>query len=94
MINFTKEQQKAIETNDMHLRIIACAGSGKTSTVAGKVVYLLNPFFGLSRYTTLPATVLVLLYNELNPVYYGNRYGWCQSVTRKKVTSYLISKIY
>jgi DNA helicase II / ATP-dependent DNA helicase PcrA len=41
-IDFTNEQRKAIETNDMHLRIIACAGSGKTSTVAGKVVHLLN----------------------------------------------------
>ena len=35
--SFSPSQREAITTNDKHLRIIACAGSGKTTTVAGKV---------------------------------------------------------
>jgi len=61
MIDFTKEQREAIETNDKHLRIIACAGSGKTSTVAGKVVYLLNPKNGLN---VLPKNIIAFTYTE------------------------------
>lgn len=61
MIDFTKEQLKAIETNDKHLRIIACAGSGKTSTVAGKVAYLLNPKNGLN---VLPKNIIAFTYTE------------------------------
>lgn len=61
MINFTREQQEAIETNDKHLRIIACAGSGKTSTVAGKVEFLLNPKNGLN---VLPKNIIAFTYTE------------------------------
>lgn len=61
MIDFTPEQKKAIETNDKHLRIIACAGSGKTSTVAGKVAYLLNPKHGLN---VLPKNIIAFTYTE------------------------------
>jgi DNA helicase-2/ATP-dependent DNA helicase PcrA len=43
MIPFTPSQKEAVECNDKNLRIIACAGSGKTSTIAGKVSYLLDP---------------------------------------------------
>ena len=42
-MEYTEEQLKAIETNDKNLRIIACAGSGKTTTVAAKIAYLLDP---------------------------------------------------
>ena len=42
MFKFTQDQIKAIESNDTNLRIIACAGSGKTSTIAGKIAFLLN----------------------------------------------------
>lgn len=61
MITFTSEQKKAIETNDQHLRIIACAGSGKTSTVAGKVAFLLNPKNGLN---VLPQNIIAFTYTE------------------------------
>ncbi len=42
MLNFTKNQREAIISNNSNLRIIACAGSGKTSTIAAKVAFLLN----------------------------------------------------
>lgn len=58
---FTDKQKEAIETNDKHLRIIACAGSGKTSTVAGKVAYLLNPKNGLN---VLPKNIIAFTYTE------------------------------
>lgn len=46
MIPFTDRQQEAVKCNDQNLRIIACAGSGKTSTIAGKVSHLLDPLNG------------------------------------------------
>lgn len=48
---FSKRQQEAIITQDKHLRIIACAGSGKTTTVAGKVAYLLDLYSDSIIYT-------------------------------------------
>lgn len=39
---YTREQQKAIEADNQYLRIIACAGSGKTTTLVGKLSYILN----------------------------------------------------
>jgi len=61
MIELSEEQKKAVETNDKHLRIIACAGSGKTSTVASKVVYLLDPKNGLN---VLPKNIIAFTYTE------------------------------
>lgn len=61
MIEFTPEQIEAIKTNDKNLRIIACAGSGKTSTVAGKVAHLLNPKNGLN---VLPKNIIAFTYTE------------------------------
>ncbi len=42
-MELTSRQTDAVECNDQNLRIIACAGSGKTSTIAEKVSYLLDP---------------------------------------------------
>lgn len=61
MIPFTKDQKRAIEKHDSHLRIIACAGSGKTSTVAGKVEFLLNPKNGLN---VSPKNIIAFTYTE------------------------------
>lgn len=96
MINlndFSKNQQEAITTNDKHLRIIACAGSGKTTTVAGKVAYLLDPNNG---FDIQPENIIAFTYTEkaagelknkiLNNVgklrgmanmYTGTIHGWC-----------------
>lgn len=90
---FSKNQQDAIKTNDKHLRIIACAGSGKTTTVAGKVAYLLDPNNG---FDIKPQNIIAFTYTEkaaaelknkiLNEVdnyrgmadmYIGTIHGWC-----------------
>lgn len=90
---FSENQQDAIKTNDKHLRIIACAGSGKTTTVAGKVAYLLDPNNG---FNIKPQNIIAFTYTEkaaaelknkvLNEVdnyrgmadmYIGTIHGWC-----------------
>lgn len=91
--HFSESQKEAITINDKHLRIIACAGSGKTTTVAGKVAYLLEPEneFGIK-----PENIIAFTYTEkaagelknkiLNNVgqyrgmanmYIGTIHGWC-----------------
>lgn len=91
--NFSESQQEAITTNDKHLRIIACAGSGKTTTVAGKVAYLLDP---TKEFDVKPENIIAFTYTEkaagelknkiLNNVgqyrgmanmYIGTIHGWC-----------------
>lgn len=42
MIDYTKDQLRAIETDDKNLQIIACAGSGKTQVISARVVHLLR----------------------------------------------------
>lgn len=96
MINkdsYSENQWEAITTNDKHLRIIACAGSGKTTTVAGKVAYLLDPNNG---FNIKPENIIAFTYTEkaagelknkiLNNVgqyrgmanmYIGTIHGWC-----------------
>lgn len=96
MINldsFSESQQEAITIQDKHLRIIACAGSGKTTTVAGKVAYLLDPANGFG---IKPENIIAFTYTEkaagelknkiLNNVgqyrgmanmYIGTIHGWC-----------------
>ncbi|MDB4925935.1 ATP-dependent DNA helicase [Mucilaginibacter sp.] len=61
MLNFTKDQEQAIQENDKNLRIIACAGSGKTSTVAGKIAHLLNPDNNLQ---VTPQNIIAFTYTE------------------------------
>lgn len=96
MINldsFSESQKDAITTQDKHLRIIACAGSGKTTTVAGKVAYLLEPEneFGIKpeniiafTYTEKAAGELknkilnnVGQYRGMATMYIGTIHGWC-----------------
>ena len=59
--SFSKSQQEAIITQDKHLRIIACAGSGKTTTVAGKVAYLLDSDI---EFTIKPENIIAFTYTE------------------------------
>lgn len=61
MFKFEKEQLEAIETNDKHLRIIACAGSGKTTTIAGKVAFLLNP---QNNFNIQPKNIIAFTYTD------------------------------
>ncbi len=41
-MNFTPNQLKAINTTDKNLKIVACAGSGKTRTVTERIIQLLK----------------------------------------------------
>lgn len=89
---YTKNQHDAIITDD-NLRIIACAGSGKTKTLVGKIKYLLE------KDTTLdirPENIIAFTYtekaanelksrivNQLNSkngvadMFVGTIHGWC-----------------
>ena len=60
-MEYTKEQKKAIETNDKNLRIIACAGSGKTTTVAEKIAYLLDK---KNKLGVSPENIIAFTYTE------------------------------
>lgn len=60
-MNFTEDQERAIKDNEQNLRIIACAGSGKTSTVAAKIAYLLNPNNNLD---VVPSNIIAFTYTE------------------------------
>ncbi len=61
MLSFTQPQRIAVESNNTNLRIIACAGSGKTSTIAGKVAYLLDPKNGLNIH---PKNIIAFTYTD------------------------------
>jgi DNA helicase-2/ATP-dependent DNA helicase PcrA len=41
-MNYTVEQQLAIDTTDSNLQIIACAGSGKTQVISQRIVNILK----------------------------------------------------
>jgi DNA helicase-2/ATP-dependent DNA helicase PcrA len=60
-MELTHRQREAVEINDQNLRIIACAGSGKTSTIAEKVSYLLDPKNGLK---VEPKNIIAFTYTE------------------------------
>lgn len=40
-MNYTSDQQRAIDTIDQNLQIIACAGSGKTQVISARIVNIL-----------------------------------------------------
>lgn len=61
MEKYSPNQKIAIKINDKNLRIIACAGSGKTSTVAGKVAHLLNSANGLNLQ---PKNIIAFTFTE------------------------------
>lgn len=90
---YSKSQEEAILTNGKHLRIVACAGSGKTTTIAGKVAYLLD---NGNDFDISPKNIIAFTYTEkaaaelknkiLNNVhgikgmanmYIGTIHGWC-----------------
>jgi DNA helicase-2/ATP-dependent DNA helicase PcrA len=90
---YSPEQLDAITINDKHLRIIACAGSGKTSTLVGKIEYLLNP---QNEPKLSPKNIIAFTYTEkaagelknkilteisslrgMADMYVGTIHGWC-----------------
>ena len=41
-MELTREQQRAVETIDHNLQLIACAGSGKTEVITRRIAYILK----------------------------------------------------
>jgi len=60
-LSYSNKQTKIIEENSKNLRIIACAGSGKTRTVVGKINYLLLKEEALKLN---PENILAFTYTE------------------------------
>ena len=103
-INLTQEQSDAIRANDTNVRIIACAGSGKTTTIAYKIAYLLNPENMLN---ILPENIIAFTYTEkaaaelknkvlekvgpqkgLADMYIGTIHGWCLKALQENEYKY------
>lgn len=103
-MEFTIEQKRAIETNDKNLRIIACAGSGKTTTVAAKIAYLLDEGNKLNIH---PENIIAFTYTEkaaaelkdkvlskvapqkgMADMYIGTIHGWCLKVLQNTEFKY------
>jgi len=57
-INYTKEQEKAFNTIDDDLQIIACAGSGKTEVISRRIINILK--FGKGK----PENIIAFTYTE------------------------------
>jgi len=58
-MNYTPEQQLAINTLDENLQIIACAGSGKTQVISERIVNILK-----SKPDIKPENILAFTYTE------------------------------
>ncbi len=103
-MEYTQEQLKAIETNDKNLRIIASAGSGKTTTVAAKIAYLLD---SKNQFDVSPENIIAFTYTEkaaaelkdkvlskvkpqkgMADMYIGTIHGWCLKVLQDNEYKY------
>ena len=104
MFEPSPEQKKAIRISDKHLRIIACAGSGKTTTVALKVAHLLNPE---NAFDLKPENIISFTYTEkaaaelkhkilkevghlrgMANMYIGTIHGWCLKAIQENQYGY------
>lgn len=59
MMDYTREQQEAINTIDQNLQIIACAGSGKTQVISQRIVNILKSKSGI-----IPQNIVAFTYTE------------------------------
>ncbi len=60
-LNYSDKQKEIIKENNKNLRVIACAGSGKTRTIVGKINYLLLKEKSLNL---LPENILAFTFTE------------------------------
>lgn len=100
---YTDEQWEAITSND-NLRIIACAGSGKTKTLVGKIKYILE---NIENPKVIPENIIAFTYTEkaanelksrvvskvdskhgIAQMFVGTIHGWCLKVLQ----DYLFNK--
>lgn len=102
-MDYNKKQREAIDINDKNLRIIACAGSGKTGTLVGKIVYLLQE----SGLELVPENIVAFTFTEkaaaelknrtvsklgsmqnLANMYIGTIHGWCFNLLQNELFDY------
>lgn len=90
---FTPDQQTAIKTTDKNVQIIACAGSGKTSTIVARIVYLIisgvkpSEIVAITYTEKAAASLKYKIYQEyekamgtlegLSDLYIGTIHGYC-----------------
>ena len=103
-MELSENQKKAIETCNKNIRIIACAGSGKTSTVSAKVAYLLDP---KNKLGILPKNIIAFTYTNkaaaelqnkilsavekipgMADMFIGTIHSWCLSSLKEHVVQY------
>jgi DNA helicase-2/ATP-dependent DNA helicase PcrA len=103
-VKLTDKQIEAIQSNDTNLRIIACAGSGKTTTIAHKIAFLLNAENNLD---VEPENIIAFTYTEkaaaelknkvleevgpqkgLADMYIGTIHGWCLKALQENEYKY------
>ena len=57
-IKYTEEQQKVIDSNAKRMMVVSCAGSGKSTTIVGRVIRLIGSGVPATQpcppYSTLP----------------------------------------
>lgn len=103
-MDYSKNQKRAIETCNKNIRIIACAGSGKTSTMAAKVAFLLDPKneLGISPQNIIAFTYTNRAAAELQnkiltdvgelrgtaDMFIGTIHSWCLSALKDNVFEY------
>lgn len=104
-MRFTSAQQAAIDHRDGHLRIVACAGSGKTQVIVHRIVGLLEE--GIEprnivafTFTEKAAAELKervrnavieagLSLNGMVEMYIGTIHGWCLDFLQSSLNKYL-----
>ena len=103
-MDYSPKQQEAISTCNKNIRIIACAGSGKTSTIAAKVAFLLEPG---NKLKISPENIIAFTYtnraaDELNnkilnevgdlkgmaDMFIGTIHSWCLSALKDHIFEY------
>jgi len=103
-MRYTESQQKAIDTIDKNLQIIACAGSGKTQVISMRVVNILKSGVSPSKiiaftYTEKAAAELNVRISKqvkaemgevqgISEMYVGTIHSWCLRVLQDLIYKY------
>jgi len=90
---FTPDQQRAIVTSNKNVQIIACAGSGKTSTIVARIIFLVvsgvkpSEIVAITYTEKAAASLKQKIYQEyekamgtlegLSDLYVGTIHGYC-----------------
>ncbi|MBO0377046.1 ATP-dependent helicase [Staphylococcus warneri] len=81
-MKFSDEQIPVIQWKDTPLSVIACAGSGKTTTIE------LNMIYKVMNYSVVPEDILCITFSKTSQLDMDNRYnGLYKNVTEKQPVS-------